>query len=118
MKEISIESATMPATELRELLESVVSSDSKIDFQEREQGGSDRALDPTVLVAIVEVSGAMLSALIGGALMAARKRQENKITLRGSTGRSIEVPADMPADQLDVYIQKAKELDIESLEIP
>jgi hypothetical protein len=117
MKEVTIESALIRGTELQRLFEDALPLDSGIQLDLRERDAPDRSLDPTVLVAVVGAVGPVLAALVRGAVEAAKAKHAGRIVLRGRTGRSVEVPASTPIEQLDLYIRKAKQLDTESLEI-
>ncbi|MEM8671718.1 MAG: hypothetical protein AAGG48_29640 [Planctomycetota bacterium] len=69
--------------------------------------------DPAVLVALVTGGAAALTALIAGILKIAEKRLEGsgRITIRGSTGRSVEVPVDASDARIQALIEHAKSLD-------
>ena len=75
-------------------------------------------LDPAVLVAIIGVFNVGLTALIAGLFRVIDKRgKKGNIVLVGKTGRRIEIPAGMSDKEISILIEKAKELDIETLRI-
>jgi len=76
-----------------------------------------RSADPTVLVAIASAAGGALTALITGLLGMARKSKCKSVIIKGSSGRSIEVPCDVPPERVREYARIAKEVDIDSLEL-
>jgi hypothetical protein len=76
-----------------------------------------RSAETAVLVAIVGSIGTGLGALITGILKVAADRHTGKIVLQGRSGRKVEFPADIPINQVNAYIQLAKELDVEQIEL-
>jgi hypothetical protein len=76
---------------------------------------SYRYVDPTVLVAIVGATGTALGALIAGALRVVERTAGEKIVLIGSSGRQIQVPRGTTGPELDEFIKKARELDVEEI---
>lgn len=76
-----------------------------------------RALETTVLVAVVGALGTGLGALISGILKVAAEKGNSKIVLQGRTGWRIEVPADCPQQKINEYVELAKSNDIKQIEI-
>lgn len=72
-----------------------------------------RAPEATVLVAIVSSATVLLT----GVLALARAHAVNMITLTGKSGWSVKIPADTPVDDIDKFIDKVKEKEIEVINI-
>lgn len=74
---------------------------------------ADRAIDPTVLVALVGAGGTALGAIITGVIQLVKiKLQGNAgvIIVQAADGRRVEIPANIPAEKLDVLIDKINNL--------
>lgn len=66
------------------------------------------SLEPASLI----ISGAsVLSALITALLAYLANRRSGTIIITGSSGRKIEIPKDTPKDDIERYVELAKELD-------
>jgi hypothetical protein len=76
-----------------------------------------RALDPPLLIAALGAIGTCLGPLITGLLSIAAKKPAQKIVLIGRSGRRIEVPADTSPAKLARYIEDAKQLDVERIDV-
>lgn len=64
-----------------------------------------RIVDPTVLVAIVGVSGTALGALISELLKIAQQKKGQRILIQGKNGAKLEIPADTKPEKLDKYLE-------------
>jgi hypothetical protein len=75
--------------------------------------------DPTVLVAIVAGVSASISTLINGIFRILENRQQKngRILLVGKDGRSVEVPAGTPKEEIQALIELTKNLDLAKIEI-
>ncbi|WP_329321704.1 hypothetical protein [Streptomyces sp. NBC_01262] len=76
-----------------------------------------RAIEATVLVAIVSAGSAAATAVLTGVFGVLAQRGGKTVRITGASGREIEVPADTPADRLDDYIAIAQRLDVSSIQI-
>lgn len=81
----------------------------QVGFELHPRASRFRAIDPTVLVAIVGGSSAAIGAFLSGILQLAKERRSSKITLQSGDVR-IEVPADTPAEEIDELIQKLRSM--------
>jgi hypothetical protein len=70
-----------------------------------------RALEPSVLVAIVGASGATVGALITGLLNMARERKQESFVIQSKSGAKLEVPAGTSQETISMLIQKIREMD-------
>lgn len=70
-----------------------------------------------VPVEVIVAGIGVLSAIVAALLSYLAKKKSGVIVLKGSSGRSIEIPKDTHRDDIDFYIKKAKELDISSIDI-
>ena len=110
---ITIHSRRISPETLEGLLAAELAQDSNISLEIRRS----RALDPTVLIALIGLVGTGVGALVTGLLNIAAKDGESKIVLQGQTGRRVEIPANTPTDRLAEYIELAKQLDVDRIEI-
>lgn len=104
---IALHSKSRPAAEIKESLEqqlAPVASDVQLEL--RTPKVKYRALDPTVLVAIVGAAGAGLGALITGLLQVGQQMAARKIVLEAQGGQKLEVPADTPVDKIDHLLDR------------
>src|ERR1041385_128358 len=69
-----------------------------------------RAIDPTVLVAMVGAAGTGLGALITGLLQVGQQLAAKKIVLEAQGGQKLEVPADTPLDKLDHLLDRLSQM--------
>jgi hypothetical protein len=82
----------------------------------REQPGeAKRGIDPTVLVALVGAGGTALGALLTGLFKVREVAKSGQLVIVGSSGRRLEIPAEASREDVDFYVQKAIELDIEKV---
>jgi hypothetical protein len=58
-----------------------------------------------------------LSAVVSALLTYIATRRSGKIVLKGKDGRSVEIPRDVKRDDVEFYIEKAKELDVDRVTI-
>jgi hypothetical protein len=61
--------------------------------------------------------GTGLVALVTGILKVAAQKGSASIVLQGRSGRRVEVPANTPLHEIGEYVQLAKQLDIERIEL-
>ena len=69
--------------------------------------------EPAVIVAGI---GAIVAS-VSAALSYVSSRKSGKVLLKGKNGRSIEIPRDLTKNDVDFYIAKAKELDVDAVTI-
>ncbi len=67
--------------------------------------------DSAVLVATIGAVGGSLVALLTGLLALAKQSRGNSVKIVGSSGRTVELPADTPPEKINQYIDLAKDLD-------
>jgi len=115
-REIVIVSAEVSVILLKQVLEALPPEGPDIALELRPGPSLFRAPDPLVLVAVISASGAVVGALIAGVLSVARQTKSRTVTLRGRTGRSIEMPADTPPSKVQEYVALAKDLDLDRIE--
>lgn len=109
--QIAVTSSSKTLAELKEALESqadLAAAGAQLEFREPPKT-KYRAIDPTLLVAIVGAAGTGLSALVTGLLQLRHQTAAKTIVLETADGRKVQVPADTPPDQIDHYLDKLGE---------
>jgi len=106
--EIKITSKEIPEGELRSLILHSVAADAQSQFSIRDARVRVRGLDAAVVVALVGASSAAIGALLTGLLQIAKQRSSGTITLQGSDGSRIDVPANTTPDKIDELIGKLR----------
>ena len=114
--EVELRTEEFSASDLKSLLEDYVLPAQDVSFQLRLEPTVFRAPEQSVLVAIVGAGGTALGTVIGGVLSLLAQRSSRKLVIRGKNGRTIEAPADISTEALDVFIEKARDLDAERIE--
>ncbi|WP_339736315.1 hypothetical protein [uncultured Gimesia sp.] len=71
----------------------------------------------TVLVAFIAAGAGVLSAAITGVFTYLANHNGGKIVIKGANGRQVEVPEGTSNEELDEYIQKAREIDANQIEV-
>ena|GEM_PF-1939246 len=97
--------------EIKQQLETqtgVAGADVRLEL--REAKVKYRALDPTVLVAIVGAAGTGLGALITGLLQVGQQFAAKKIVLEAQGGQKLEVPASTPLDKIDHLLDRLSQM--------
>lgn len=74
-----------------------------------------RGIEPTVLVAVVGATGAGLGALIAGLFQFLQRRSAKTIIMQTASGERLEFPADMKSEEIDLLIEKLKNLDMRKI---
>jgi len=74
-------------------------------------------VDAGTLVAVCLAFEPSLRLIVTALLELIKIRKEGKIVIKGATGRSVEVPADTTPEALSMYIESAKQMDIESIRL-
>jgi hypothetical protein len=87
----------------------------ELDLQDRRR--NTRGIDPTVLVAVVSVTGTALGALISGVIQIANTSRHSKIILQAKGGSRLEIPSNTPSEKIDELIDKLKQMDIEHIHL-
>jgi hypothetical protein len=81
----------------------------------------DDSVDPTNLMlseGMLIVSGAnVLATVVTAAFALLSMKYSSMVILRGKSGRGIKIRSDTPEEKIDLYIRKAKQLDVEEVEI-
>ncbi len=116
-EKIEITCSTMPAAAVKELLESDAEiAAAGIVFEARKAVDDFLPSEPEVLVAIIGGSTALLGVLLGGLLKVVASTKTRNVVIQGRSGRRVEIPADTPAEKLDEYVAKAKDLDLDRID--
>lgn len=116
---IQVDPSILSIEELKEYLETMNSvNEGTFALEIRRVDSRVRAIETTVLIAIIGTLGTALGALIGGLLKVAQMASTKKIVIQGRDGTRIEVPADLDDDRIDAIIRRAKELDIQQIQLP
>jgi hypothetical protein len=114
MAEHSVEFVIAPRTldcrGLRDRLAELVGDPSAVSISLGAASGRVRALDTTVLVAVVSSAGAAIGVLISGLLQIARERGSGDIIMEVE-GRKLKVPPNTPPERLDQLIEKLKSME-------
>lgn len=124
--QITIESNTLSNTEIKQLLEAQPAlSDYDIKLELRRMGVTYRgSLDPTVVVAIVGLTGPAIVALISGLLELVKQKNSDKVTAQASKivfeagDRRLEIPVNTRPEEIDQYIEKIKQMDADRIILP
>ena len=77
----------------------------------------DRSVDSNIFIAIASAAGGALTALIAGLLGVASQSKSRSVIIKGRSGRSIEVPSDIPTERIREYVRIAREIDIDRIEL-
>lgn len=117
--EITIESSMLTEMEVKGLLEAQPEfCNSGIKLELRTQGVRYRGgPDPTVLVAIVGLTGSAISALISGLLQIVQQRTSKKIVIE-SGDRRLEIPVNTHLEKIDQYVEIMKQMDADRIILP
>jgi hypothetical protein len=115
--EVSLFAEGIPPDILKSRLEDQFARVDGLTFKLGAAAREFRTLEPPVLVALVGAGGTVLGAMIAGLLSLQAQRGGRKVVIRGRSGRTIELPADTPKELIDEYLQKAREIDIERIEL-
>ena len=75
-----------------------------VEFCKQPRVSEFRAVDPSVLVAVVGAGGTALGALITG-LLAIGKEQQSKRLILKTNGISMDIPIDAPLEKVEKLIQ-------------
>lgn len=75
-----------------------------IEFCKQPRVSDFRAVDPTVLVAVVGAAGTALGALITGLLAIGKERHSKRLILK-TDGVSMDIPIDAPLEKVEKLIQ-------------
>ena len=87
------------------------------DGVELQEGVGFRGPDPTVIVAVVSATGAVMGMVIAGILGIAQKTSAQTITLRAPSGAEITFPANTPTEEIGSLIDQLKSLDDEEFRV-
>ncbi len=115
--EISIRSSELSAADLIQSLVAPDSGNGDLRLELRQRGTRVRSIDQTVLVAIVGASGTALGALIAGVLNLAAQKGGRKVIIVGRTGRRLEITGRPTPEELEGYVQIAREIDAEIIKL-
>jgi hypothetical protein len=76
-----------------------------------------RAIDPTILVAITGVLGAVLGTVLTGLFQLAQVRRRGTVVVITATGARLEAPVNAKPEELELFVSKAKELDVAHIHV-
>lgn len=110
---IPIGSDTQGAHLVRDALAAVVDVRSDVKFEIR----TFRAVEPSILVAVVGAGGTALGALLAGVFKLLESGASERVVIQGRNGRRIEVPAGCNQAELERYLDAARELDIDRIQL-
>ncbi len=102
--QIKIISREHKSDELKKFLEEQLNdSNIKLELKKPEEvGETQRTIDPTILVAIVGGTFAILTTLIA----ALSQKSAQTIIIQKADSSKIEVPANTPLDKIDEYLKR------------
>ncbi|MEU1515648.1 hypothetical protein ABZ490_26445 [Streptomyces sp. NPDC005811] len=104
-----IESASQSAAEIFHSLDRVSLAESGARVEIRRPALSFRAVDPAVLVATIGAVGSCLTALMTGLLQISSTRKAQRLTVELASGNRVEVPADIPPEELRALVEALNE---------
>jgi hypothetical protein len=105
--QIALTSTSKSLEELKEALQSQPGfTGSEAQLEIRQPKKKFRAIDPTLVVAIVGAAGPALAALITGLFQIGQKLAAKKYVLETHDGNKLEVPANTPPEQIDHLLEK------------
>lgn len=108
---IKINTDAISAAELKESLEQRPDwKDLNIGLSLRKSKVRTRGLDPAILVAIVGAASTSMGALIAGLFQIAKEKSAERIVIQGADGERVEFPANLPPEEIDDLIEKARKL--------
>ncbi|MBP2327045.1 hypothetical protein JOF56_007430 [Kibdelosporangium banguiense] len=76
-----------------------------------------RAVDPTILVAITGVLGAVVGTVLTGLFQLAQVRRRSTVVVITAKGTRLEAPVNAKPEELDLFVSKAKELDVAHIHV-
>jgi hypothetical protein len=115
---ISLTTTSIPSQELKWRLESqIVLKESSIKLELEPKASTTRGIDPTVLVAIVSVTGTAFGALVSGLIQVAQASRQGRIILQGKDGARLEIPSNIPIEKVDELIEKLRMMDVEHIHL-
>ncbi len=110
--QIKLSSPGKNLSDVKKALESqpdFIASGTQLEI--RESKVKFRAIDPTLLVAIVGAAGTGLGALITGLFQIGQQLAAKKFVLERHDGTKLEVPANTPIEQIDHLLEKLGPMD-------
>jgi ACT domain-containing protein len=110
---IILSATSIPSRELKRRFENrTEGKEASIELELEPNISNTRGIDPTVLVAIVSVTGTALGALVSGLLQVALANRQQKIIIQGKDGSRLEVPSDTSSEKIDELIDKLRMMDV------
>jgi hypothetical protein len=115
---IMLTATSIPSQELKRRFESQIEQKNiPLELTLEPNASSTRGIDPTVLIAIVSVTGTAFGTLISGLLQIAQSGRQGKIILQGKDGARLEIPSDTPPEKVDELIEKLRMIDVEHIHL-
>jgi hypothetical protein len=108
--QINITSDEIAEDELQQLLNQRLGKDEARNIFIQSGSVRLRGADPAVVVALVSASSAAIGALLTGLLQIAKERCSGRITLQGSDGSRIDVPANTSPEKFDALIENIRKM--------
>ncbi len=118
--QLQVDPQIMSLTEFKEqLISKTNSSESGFIIQTKvaEENVFRGVFDSTILVAVVGAAGTALGTLIGGLLKVAQQARAKTIVIETRHGDRLEFPANFAPDQIDMLIEKMKDLKTEKISV-
>ncbi len=111
MQHVIVTSKTIDLSALRADLESYLDEIDGVSVD------ALRAADPALLIALVGAGSAILGSVISGVLAVVTQKGASQITIEGKSGRKIVVPVGTTSERLDEYLDAARRLDVDHIEV-
>lgn len=114
--EIKIYSQVHSLKKIKEKLEKFETTNSnQVILDLLENDDDSRSIDPTILVAIVSSSSALIGILIGGLLKIFQNQKNQNIVFQSKSGAKLVIPADISSEKIKKYLKFIKEMDVTSI---
>jgi hypothetical protein len=115
---IILTATSVPSQELKRRFESQIElAETSIKLELKPSASTTRGIDPTILVAIVSVTGTALGTLISGLIQIALASRQQKIVIQGKDASRLEVPANTPPEKIDELIGKLRTIEVEHIHL-
>lgn len=119
--EVGVSFRGMSSERLRDALAAQVALDpaarTALTLEVRPVPSGTRNVDPTILVAITGVIGTVLGTILTGLFQLAQSRKRGSIVVLTASGARLEAPVDAKPEELEVFIRKARELDVAHIHV-
>jgi hypothetical protein len=106
---IAVEPGSFSKDEVLEHLAAMDFAGNSIDIELPRSPRTFRSGDPAIIVAIIGAVGANLAVLISGLFQLRTTRKEQRISIELPSGKKVDVPADMPHNELIRFLDSLDE---------